>query len=285
MSLTSKQRRDPILARILEHGHIEVKKLAQDLGVSDATIRRDLRALADEGQIELTYGGATLPRPADFSFRSKAVRNIEAKRLIGQLAAGLISDNEHIFLDSGTTCFEMCRNLKRRRGLQVVVNSARLALELGTYPDISVIMIGGHYRPDRMDSVGPLATATIEQLRGYVAFVGADGLSRDFGVTASDIDSAHLYRQAIRNSRETILLVDHSKVLSPSLFKICELEDISRIITDQRPAPEWREFLNAMGIELLYPESPKGDLISPADAGDPGGEASRSGKSDAGAPV
>jgi len=266
MSLTSKQRRDQILAEILDHGHIEVKRLAQNLGVSDATVRRDLRALADEGQIELTYGGATLPRPSDFSFRSKAVRNVEAKRLIGRLAADLVSDHEHIFLDSGTTCFEMCRSLKRRRGLQVVVNSARLAMELGSYPDISVITIGGHYRPDRMDSVGPLATATIEQLRGYLAFMGADGLSMDFGVTASDIDSAHLYRQAIRNARETILLVDHSKFLSPSLFKICEIEDISRIVTDQRPLPEWLEFLNSKGIEIVYPENPADDSAVSAEA-------------------
>ncbi len=277
MSLTGKQRCDHILAAILEHGHVEVKKLAEALGVSDATVRRDLRALADDGQIELTYGGATLPRPSDFSFRSKAIRNIEAKRLIGRLAAGFVSDNEHLFLDSGTTCFEVCSNLKRRRGLQVVVNSARLALELGACSEISVIMIGGQYRPERMDSVGPLATATIEQLRGYMAFVGADGLSRDFGVTASDIDSAHLYRQAIRNARETILLVDHSKFLSPSLFKICEIEDISRIVTDQCPLPEWVEFLNAKGVELVYPESPAEDSPLPADAGQRGREKSEAG--------
>ena len=268
MSLTSKQRRDQILAEILSHGHIAVKKLAQALAVSDATVRRDLRSLADEGQLELTYGGATLPRASDFSFRSKAVRNVEAKRLIGRLASDLVSDNEHIFLDSGTTCFAMCPNLKQRHGLQVVVNSARLATELGTHSEISVIMIGGHYRPERMDSVGPLATATIEQLRGYVAFIGADGLSMDFGVTASDIDSAHLYRQAIRNARETILLVDHSKFLSPSLFKICEFEDISRIVTDQRPLPEWFDFLNGRGIEVVYPGRPVNNLGATLEVGD-----------------
>jgi DeoR/GlpR family transcriptional regulator of sugar metabolism len=268
MSLTSKQRRDRILTQILERGHIEVKRLAQSLSVSDATARRDLRALADEGQIELTYGGATLPRPSDFSFRSKSVRNVEAKRIIGRLAADLVGDEEHLFLDSGTTCFEMCRNLKRRRGLQVVVNSARLATELGLYPDISVIMTGGHYRPERMDFVGPLATATIEQLRGYVAFMGADGLSVDFGITASDIDSAHLYRQAIRNARETILLVDHSKFLSPSLFKICEFRDISRLVTDQPLPPEWFEFLGAQGVEVLCPDLHGADMEAAASADD-----------------
>ncbi len=258
MSLTGKQRHERILAEILAHGHVEVKGLAQKLTVSDATIRRDLRALADEGQVELTYGGATLPRPSDFSVRSKAVRNVEAKRVIGGLAAEAVSDNEQICLDSGTTCFEMCPYLKRRRGLLVIVNSARLALELGAAPEVKVLMIGGLYRPERMDSVGPLANVTIEQLRGYLAFIGADGLSMDFGVSASDIESALLYRQVIRNAREAILLVDHTKFLTPSLFKICEIADISRIVTDQKPPPEWEEFLHAQGVMLRYPEDGTG---------------------------
>jgi len=253
MGLTGKQRHDDILAEILELGQVEVKRLAQRFGVSDATVRRDLRVLADGGQIELSYGGATLPRPSDFSFRSKAVRNVEAKRLIGRLAADLVGENEQICVDSGTTCFELCRHLKRRRGLLVIANSARLAVELGAVPEIRVLMLGGQYRPDRMDFIGPLATATIEQLRGYLAFIGADGLSMDFGVSASDIESSHLYRQVIRNARETILLVDHSKFLTPSLFKICELADISRIVTDQKPGPDWLEFLNSQGVALYYP--------------------------------
>lgn len=260
MSLTTKQRGDLILRRILERGHVEGKVLAQEMSVSEATVRRDLRSLADDGQVELVYGGATLPRATDFSFRSKALRNVEAKRTIGRLASEFVADNEQIFLDSGTTCFEMCVHLKRRRGLRVIVNSTRLAVELGSNGEIGVIQIGGHYRPERMDSIGPLANATIEQLRGYLAFIGADGLSRDFGVSASDIESAHLYRQVIRNARETVLLVDHTKFLTPSLFKICELGEISRVVTDQRPLPEWEEFLQASGIEAVFPgENPVSD--------------------------
>ncbi len=254
MSLTSKQRGDQILALIFRDGHVEVKALAREMAVSEATIRRDLRTLADAGKIELVYGGATLPRPSDFSFRSKAARNVDAKREIGRLAAGLVTDEERIFLDSGTTCFEMCQFMRRRRNLHVIVNSTRLAVELGVGAEIGIILIGGHYRQDRMDAVGPLAMSTIEQLRGYLVFIGADGLSMDFGVTASDIDSAHLYRQVIRNAREAVLLVDHSKFLTPSLFKICEFEDISRLVTDQKPRSEWIEFLNTRGIELSYPE-------------------------------
>jgi len=116
MSLTGKQRHDQILAEILEFGQVEVKRLAQKFSVSEATVRRDLRTLADAEQVELSYGGAMLPRPSDFSFRSKAVRNVDAKRTIGRLAADLVGDNEQICVDSGTTCFELCRHLKRRAG-------------------------------------------------------------------------------------------------------------------------------------------------------------------------
>jgi DeoR family transcriptional regulator, aga operon transcriptional repressor len=270
MSLTGKQRHEQILGEILDRGHAEVKSLAARLSVSEATIRRDLRVLSEQGQVELAYGGATLPRLADYSVRSKAVRNVEAKRIIGRLAAELVADNQHICLDSGTTCFEMCPHLRKKRGLLVIVNSARLAMELGGVPEIKVLTIGGHYRPERMDSVGPLAGATVEQLRGYLAFIGADGLSTDFGVSASDIESALLYRQVIRNARETVLLVDHSKFLTPSLFKICEIAEVSRIVTDQKPLPEWLEFLQGLGIQLYYP-----GIESDAGAGIPAGGSQR----------
>jgi DeoR/GlpR family transcriptional regulator of sugar metabolism len=254
MSLTTKQRREQILSQIYAHGQAEVRDLATVMAVSEATVRRDLRALTDEGQIELFYGGATLPRTSDFSFRSKSLRNVDAKREIGRLAAGLVADHDHLYLDSGTTCFELCLQLRRKRGLSVIVNSARLAAELANATEISVIMIGGHYRPDRMDTIGPLAAATIDQLRGYRAFIGADGLSMEFGVTASDIDSAHLYRQTIHNARETILVVDHTKFLTPSLFKIAGFDAFSRVVTDKAPSPEWIEFFNEKGIDVLYSE-------------------------------
>lgn len=246
-------RRDHILARLYEFGRVEVRNLAQAMSVSEATIRRDLRALADEGALELVYGGATLPRATDFSFLSKAQRNQEAKRVIGRMAADLIADHSLLYLDSGTTCFEMCQPLRSKRGLSVIVNSVRLVTELGKSPDTNVIMIAGQYRADRMDIVGPLASATIEQLRGYQAFIGADGLGMDFGITAGDIDTAHLVRQVIRNAREAILVIDHTKFMTPSLFKLAEFDSISRIVTDQRPQPEWMEFLSGKEIEVIYP--------------------------------
>ncbi len=271
MAYSARQRSERILAQIYERGRVTVKDLAAEMDVSEATIRRDLRALSENGQLELVYGGAVLKRSLDYSFRSKAARNVEAKRAIGRLAAGLIDDGEQIFLDSGTTCFELAAFLKRKQSLSILVNSARLALELDT-PGLNVIMLGGQYRPERMDTIGPLALSSLDQLRGYVAVIGADGLGMDFGLTASDIDSAHLYRLAVRNARQAYLVVDHTKFKAPSLFKIVEFDAISRVITDRRPGDEWMDFFEAGGIDVLYPDEGDAPQTDPTDRTPPNDE-------------
>jgi DeoR/GlpR family transcriptional regulator of sugar metabolism len=254
MAIIPQERRDDIINRILGRGHAAIKALAADLQVSEATVRRDLRALADAGEVELVYGGATLPRASDHSITSRAMRNVEAKRAIGKLAADLVADHEMLYIDAGTTCFEMRRYLQRKRGLSVILNSTRLAVELGASTDASIIQLGGHYRADTMDAVGPLAVAAISQLRGYLAFIGADGLGMEFGLSAIDIQTADLYQHVLANAREAVLLVDHTKFASPSLFRICGWEAITRVITDRQPDPGWLTFLTEKGIEVTCPE-------------------------------
>jgi DeoR family transcriptional regulator, glycerol-3-phosphate regulon repressor len=251
---SAQTRRKLILDEIFARRTVTVVDLASATEASEATIRRDLKSLADEGEIDLVYGGASIRRSSDFSFRSKHQRNIEAKELIGRLATSLVRDDDQIFLDSGTTCFKMAPILKRKRGLSIITNSARLAIELDA-PNTHVILIGGQYRPDRMDCVGPIAASTFDQLRGYVCFVGADGLSVDFGPSANDVESAHFNRQAVQNSREAILLVDHSKFSAPSLFKIVDWEFISRVVTDVCPSQEWMTFFEGRGVSVIYPGS------------------------------
>ena len=250
---TSNHRRQRILAEVFQRRHVTAKDLATVMDVSEATVRRDLKTLADTGHLELVYGGATLRRSTDFSSRTRESRNPAAKQLIGRLASTLVADDDQIFIDSGTTTFEMTPFLKPRRGLSIIINSTRLASELDA-PGISILMLGGQYRPDRHDTVGPLAASTLTQLRGYLCFIGADGLAMDdFGLSASDIDSANLYRLAVQNARETILLVDHTKFSSPSLFQIVSWTSISKLVTNHPPTPEWSDFLAQKNIQTLYP--------------------------------
>jgi len=252
MASTIQQRRDEILAKAYQSGHVTVRQIAETLDVSEATVRRDLHELASEGRLELTHGGASVTRTS-YSFLSKSARNVQAKQTIARLACDLISDGEQLFLDSGTTCFEMTSYLRGKRGLSVIVNSVRTAQELQA-PGVNILLLGGQYRPDRMDSVGPIAFEVLERLRGYRAFLGTDGISRDFGLTAVDIDSAHIFTLAARNARECILLVDSSKFDHPSLYKITDLTSVSTVITEKEPSVEWQKFLNEQNVKLLYPE-------------------------------
>jgi DeoR/GlpR family transcriptional regulator of sugar metabolism len=251
MSITASQRRERVMKELFEHRHRMARDLALAVGASEATVRRDLKLLAEEGQLELVYGGAKLCQVSDYSFRFKATQNVQAKQAIGKLAAELVHDEEQLFLDSGTTSFAVAPHLKRRRGLSIIINSTRLALELGS-PGLSVILLGGQYRAERMDSVGPLALSALEQLRNYICMIGADGLSMDFGLAAADIESAALYRTAVQNARETILLADHSKFLAPSLYKIVDWSAVSRVVTDRPLQPQWDEFFASRGISVIH---------------------------------
>lgn len=252
MSGITISRRDQIMAALLTQKRVLVSKLAADLAVSEATVRRDLKKLAVEEQIHLVHGGAALRPEIDYSFHAKNLRNPEAKEVIGQLAAGVVSDGEHLFVDSGTTCFQMVPHLRQRKQLSVLATSVRLASEFTT-PGVNVVLLGGLFRPARMDTIGPLAVSSLEQLRGYIAFIGADGLSQDFGPSASDMESAFLHQMVVRNARETVLLVDESKFAAPSIYRICRWDQVHKVVTEKTPPQEWVEFFRERQIKLIRP--------------------------------
>jgi DeoR family transcriptional regulator, fructose operon transcriptional repressor len=254
MSQATADRRKLIMAQLLEHKQVTVRDLAETMEVSDATVRRDLKALADEQGLKLIHGGAMLPRERDFSYQARMLRASQEKKVIGALAAMLLRDGDHVFLDSGTTCSELVPFVKKMHDITILTNSARLALELDA-SGVQLFVIGGEYRPDRMDTIGPMAVNTLNQVRGYTACIGADGLSMDFGPSASDLASAHLHRQVVANAVATILLVDHSKFGGASLFQIVDWSQISTVVTDKEPSPEWQEFLNDKDITVIYPGS------------------------------
>ena len=254
MSQATTERRKQIMSQLLEHKQVTVKDLATAMEVSDATVRRDLKALADEQGLKLIHGGAALPRERDFSYQARLLRSSGEKKVIGELASKLLRDGDHVFLDSGTTCSELVPFVKRMHDITILANSARLALELDA-SGVQLFLIGGEYRPDRMDTIGPMAVSTLNQVRGYTAFIGADGLSMDFGPSASDLASAHLHRQVIANALSTVLLADQSKFGGASLFQIVDWSKIATVITDKEPVQEWLDFFNERDIVVVYPGS------------------------------
>ncbi|HBG77448.1 MAG TPA: hypothetical protein DDW84_01170 [Phycisphaerales bacterium] len=253
MLSTVKDRKEKIISAAIKNGFVSIIEMADKLGVCEATVRRDIQAIATDGVLEVAHGGAFLAKNSDYSFISKSLRNAEAKKTIAELAAEMVKDGDQIFLDSGTTCFEMTKYLRAKKSVSIILNSVRTAAELNS-PGLNVLMLGGKYRPDRLDCIGPIAYQTLDRLRGYTAFLGTDGMSRDFGFTSVDVESASIFGLAVKNCKQAILLADSSKFDKPSLYKTTSIRSISTVITEKKPNADWCKFFDKNNIKLVYPE-------------------------------
>ena len=255
MGLLAENRQQLILERVRVNGRIEVCGLARELGVTEVTIRRDLVLLEKSGLIKKTYGGAVLASPPEMnvSVRYRQTRNLTAKRIVGKLAAGLIKDGDIIYLEAGSTCYEIIPYLSQRKNITVIVNSLYLMSRLHELTQHRIILTGGQYRPDRMDMVGPTAETTIAQLGGFKAFTGADDITIDAGISGSDVITVSFAKLVLQRAHEVIFVGDHTKFDNPALYKIADINELDYIVTDEKPDTAWLTACRQKNIRLIYP--------------------------------
>ncbi len=256
MGLASETRYKYILDKLNSKGRLRVKEAAKELGVTEVTIRRDLAHLSREGLIKKTYGGAMLLTP-DFNisvqFRQK--RKQEAKKIVGKLASMLINDGDIIYLESGSTCFEIIPYLESKKNLTIIVNSLYLMRRLAGMSGHKIIIIGGEYRHDRMDTVGSTAEMTISQLGGFKAFTGADDITIDSGISGADPVTVGFAKLVLKRASEVIFVGDHTKFDNPALYKIADIDQLDYIVTDIKPSKQWQQAAKAKSIKLIYPSN------------------------------
>ena len=255
MGVASEIRHKIILEQLGSMGRIFVKETARRLKVSEVTIRRDLLILQNKGLVKKTHGGAVLSSPevsASVRFRQK--QKLRAKKIIGKLAGQLIKDGDIIYLEAGSTCYEIIPFLKDRRNLTIIVNSLYLMDRLHELTGHKIIIIGGQYRPDRMDMVGPGAENAILQLCGFKAFTGADDITIDSGISGADIVTVGFTKLVLKRASEIIFVGDHTKFDNPALYKIAEIDQLDYIVTDSRPSKEWINAAKKKHIKLIYPK-------------------------------
>ncbi len=246
-------RRSKILEMIEEKGRLNVQELSAYFKVSEVTIRNDLGQLEQKGLLIRTRGGAIRNQRVgvDSRLSEKARRNRAEKMCIGKKAAALIRDGETIILDSGTTTFELARNLSAFSELTVITNALNIAIYLAGLKSIKVIVPGGLLREPSLSLVGPSAG---ESLRNYYcdkAFLGVDGIDTAYGVTTPNLEEAHLNRAMIRNAREVIVLTDSSKFSKRSFAFIAPVTEIDKIVTDNRIRKEDMELLISAGVDVV----------------------------------
>jgi DeoR/GlpR family transcriptional regulator of sugar metabolism len=228
------RRRQTIEARIGDHSEVVVAELAREFGVSEMTIRRDLKELDQDGVLVRVRGGAV--RHASRSFEpprsDRATSEPSAKRAIGRAAAALLEQGDSAILDVGTTTGELARALRGREGLTIVTASLPVAVELGEERGIRVLLTGGTLRPGELSLVGARAEEAFQDLNCDIAFIGVAGLTSEEGLTEYSLDDTRVKQAAMRHARRVAVLADHSKLGRVALATICPLNGVDLLITD-----------------------------------------------------
>jgi DeoR/GlpR family transcriptional regulator of sugar metabolism len=234
------------------HGIVRVDDLCDELGVSPATIRRDLAELDLRGQLRRVHGGAVsiagnLDEPM---FDAKAAIAAREKQKIAESAISLIKPKDSIFLDAGTTILSLAKLLTNMTQLTVVTNSLRVANSLsGKGP--RMLFVGGEFRRLSQSFVGPLTSPIIDQLSVDTAFMGTTGFCVEKGLTTTDPGEAHTKRLIMAHARQIVLLVDSSKINQVSFAKFGMPSDVDIIITDKDIHKNDLDSLSQLNIRVI----------------------------------
>lgn len=252
--LLVEERRRRIIELVEQAGRVTVDDLSKRFNISAVTIRGDLEALAQAGQLTRSHGGAVpaIVTRMDTPLNIKEARRLAEKRRIGKAAARLINDGETIILDSGSTTAEIARQIRQRswRSLTVITNALNIALELNGLSGVRVMMLGGMLRSSAYSLTGPDAEQALKRLSADRLFLGVDGLDPEVGVTTPDPEEATLNALMVRVSRETIAVLDGTKLGQRSLSVIVPVEALRTVITDTSAPAADVEALRNRGVEV-----------------------------------
>jgi DeoR/GlpR family transcriptional regulator of sugar metabolism len=244
-------RKQQILALLKQNGQVVAKEVSQSMGISEDTIRRDLRELAQEGLLQRVHGGALPASPAVADFAGRELLHHEGKVAIGIAAAAMIQPGQVVILDGGTTAREIARHLPLELKATIVTHSPTIALELIHHPSIEVILIGGRLFKHSVVSVGAAAMEAIDQIRADTFFMGVTGIHPQTGLTTGDYEEAAVKRALSQAAAETIVLASSEKWNAASPYKIVGLGEISALITERATSEAQIKPYQDLGLSVI----------------------------------
>ena len=244
--------RHDALVVLLREGVDSVETLAERVGVSASTVRRDLSTLQREGRIARTYGGAMVREGFhERSFSESSLIDRQAKAAIAATAADMVPDGATVFLDAGTTCLALARLLADRGSLTVATRGLEAAALLTRAPGVDVVLVGGKVQPLSHGVVGPLAAMVLDRLSFDVAFLGADAVDPDKGLGEPTTEETYVKEKAAGRSTEVVLLADASKLGPAQVSAWIPLEPAWTLVTDPSAAAETVAAFERRGVRVL----------------------------------
>lgn len=222
-----------ILESARHTGSVSVEALAETLGVTPQTIRKDLNLLAKKSMLSRVHGGAVVTSGVDnLRYAERRLVAAETKDAIGAAAAALVPDGSSLFINIGSTTEAIARHLTSHRELMVITNNLNVVDILADCPGIEVIAAGGRVRPGDRAVIGALAMDFIRSFRVDYALIGASAIEADGTFLDFDVDEVRVSQTIIAQARKVILTLDSSKLGRPAPVRIGDLADIDYLVTD-----------------------------------------------------
>jgi DeoR family galactitol utilization operon repressor len=250
MPIERSERESLILSRLAREGSLSVSTLSREFGVSEVTVRTDLRSLEERGMLARTHGGAEAT-----GYRNVLERQLQhsvEKDRIAAAAAELVHDDDLIMIEAGTTCADIVAHLGGRRGVQILTNSTLVLRHARLYPGLTVILTGGTFHRTSESLVGPGALRAIEDFNVRLAFFGTDGFSAERGLTTAFAEGAEVIRAMKARSAESWLVADASKYGRAGFVSVMDLADLTGVITDSGLPEESRNELIHSGSQARF---------------------------------
>ena len=233
MAVSAEQRQREIVQAARRSGSVDVAELSVRLGVAKETVRRDLRALEDHGLVRRTHGGAYPVESAGFetTLDFRTTMHVPEKRRIAAAAAQLLGDAETVFVDEGFTPQLIAEALPHDRPLTVVTASLQTAGTLAVAENTSVLLLGGRLRAGTLATVDHWATRMLSGFVIDLAFIGANGISREHGLTTPDPAVGEVKAQAVRASRRRVFVRQPHQIRRGRLLRFADVTDFETIVT------------------------------------------------------
>ena len=240
-----------LLSRLKQDGKLVAKDLSREMGVSEDTIRRDLRELAQEGLLQRVHGGALPSSPAVVDFAGREEIRHEGKVAIGRAAAAMIQDGQIVILDGGTTSREVARHIPRKLSATVITHSPTIALELLHHPAVEVLLIGGRLFKHSVVAVGSSCLEAIGRVRADTFFMGVTGIHPQTGLTTGDFEEAAIKRALSRAAADTYVLASAEKLNASSPYLVVGLIEVTGIITESSINDDLVTPYEDMGLSVI----------------------------------
>ena len=253
MSIKRTDRMREVLALLRDRGEVASQLLCAELGVSPATLRRDLSELEEQGLLLRTHGGARAldPSGSEIPVRLRDHRMVAIKRRIAQHAAALIPPGpQAVALTGGVTTAEVARSLKGRSQMTIVTNSLTIAADCAVDAHMKVIATGGLVRANTLEAVGPMSEHAFQVVTVGTAVLGADGMSAEVGATTFDEAEARTAIAMAANAQRVVVAVDGSKIGKVTLAKMVAINQIHHLVTDSSANADKLERIAASGVRV-----------------------------------